>query len=395
MLTFKSFRNPLLIISDNPALSGGLSRMCRDLASLACTIPQFRVAVMGRGIGQMRKFPWLTYDYPESEQWGENYLQSVWEDFAGEESGVMLTLDDLSRRHWMVNPIGLPYHMQKFLGDGRNFKRWAYVPLDSMGPFGLPSATRDCALRFDRLLAPSEWGCTVFKLNGRRDADWLPHGIWMDKFKPYPRDIAGVKNCIGLSEGDIHVGCVMANQARKDFPAAFECFMELKREYGNRLRIWLHTDTLMGYWNVYALAADYGIGDCLETTGNLNDYQLAIRYGACDCTILPSAGEGFGYPIAESLACGTPCIVTGYAAGPELVEESCRVAPLAFRVDTQYNCRRAVLSGYAFAQLAKEQIAIKRADWEFRSQQLAASVSHLDWTKLKLPWEKWLLEGLK
>lgn len=361
--------------------------MCRDLASLCSTMPQFRVGVLGRGLGQRSKFPWITYDFPESGNWGEDIIEPVWNDFAGEDSGVIITLDDLSRRHWFTNPVGMSPQLQRFLGDGRNFKKWAYLPLDSTGPkgFTLSAAATDCALRYDRVLAASEWGYNLLRASGRHDADWLPHGIWVDKFNPWPH----------LSDPNVYVGCVMANQSRKDFPAAFEAFAVLKEEYGNRLRIWLHTDVMIRYWNIYALAADYGVSDCIEVTQDKDDKQLALHYSACDCTILPSAGEGFGFPTAESLACGTACIVTDYAAGQEIVEEECRVTPLAYRIDTQHNCRRAVLSGYAFAQKAKEQIEKKRADWGYRSQELANSVSHLDWTKLGNLWRKWLLDGIK
>jgi glycosyltransferase involved in cell wall biosynthesis len=220
--------------------------------------------------------------------------------------------------------------------------------------------------------------------SGRKDADWLPHGLWLDKFHATTKP-----------EGpEVTVGSVMANQARKDYPTAFGCFAVLRQRYGNLFHAWLHTDTLMGYWNVPAMAADYGITDCLECTISLSDDQLALRYSACDCTILPSGGEGFGYPIAESLACGTAPIVTNYAAGAELAPALCRVDPVAYRVDTQHNVLRAVLSGSAFADAAEAQIDLKREDWEYRPQELAAAVAHLDWNKLKYPWMGWLKEGL-
>lgn len=390
----KPLSNPILIVSDNPAHSGGLARMGRDLATLCCTMPQFRVGYMGRGTGNKRKLPFYLFSYPESGQWGEAYIKDVWNDFSGGEPGVIITGDDLSRRHWFVNPTGLPQDLAQFLGPGRNFKRWAYIPLDSTGPNGktLSVAGRDCALRYDRTLAASEWGCEVLKASGRTDADWLPHGIWPDKFKVPPSFTHGFFDW----GGKIVVGCVMANQARKDFPAAFECFATLRADYGNRFHAWLHTDSLLNYWSVYALAADYGVGDCLEVTvGGCEDSVLSARYAACSCTILPSAGEGFGFPIAESLASGTACIVTDYAAGPELVEESCRIEPVCYRVDTQHNVLRSVLSGYAFAQAAKGQIEAKQEDWEYRSGQLAATVEHLHWPRLKYPWERWLLDGLR
>ncbi len=187
----------------------------------------------------------------------------------------------------------------------------------------------------------------------------------------------------------------MANQSRKDYPAAFECFAALKRHYGNKFKAWLHTDEMIRYWNVPALAAEYGVGDSIEVTTGLNDSQLALRYSACDCTVLPSAGEGFGFPVIESLACGTVCITTDYAGGSELVGEDCRVKPMCYRVDTQHCVRRAVLSGVAFAQAAIGQIEAKSQDWEYRSEQLAETVQHLEWGKLKHSWTRWMLEGLR
>jgi glycosyltransferase involved in cell wall biosynthesis len=167
--------------------------------------------------------------------------------------------------------------------------------------------------------------------------------------------------------------------------------------FGNRFHFWIHTDRMIHYWNLYALAADYGLtsGD-YEATFEASDAELALRYSACGCTILPSGGEGFGYPIAESMACGTACVVTDYAAGQELVREwDCCVPPKALRVDTQHNVMRAVLDSRGFAKRAIAQVELKRTDWEGRGEELRKSVEHLDWPKLKFVWQRWLREGLR
>jgi glycosyltransferase involved in cell wall biosynthesis len=300
------------------------------------------------------------------------------------------SLWDLSRQLWFGQPQTVRPDLAKFLGEGRNFRKWAYTPVDSTGPdeHGLPMGMAAAAMGYDRLLAASEWGANVLRRT-RPDADWIPHGIWMDKFQVKPQ----AKILLDW-DGFVTVGCNMGNQARKDWPVAFECASLLKQEYGNRFKFWAHTDATIRYWNLAGLAADYGVGDCTELTMDLNDEQLAQRYSACDCTILPSGGEGFGYTIAESMACGTACVVTYYAAGQELVDEDCKVPPVAYRVDTMHNTRRAVLSGYGFANRAGAQIERKQIDWEGRGQEVRERVGHLDWEKLKPVWTRWLLEGI-
>lgn len=388
----KPFSNPILICGDNPCHVGGLARSGRDIAQLLTTMPEVRVAYLGRGIGQDNRFKFWIYDFHESGQWGEGYIEYAWKNFSDGEEGVILTTDDLSRRHWFSNPVGLPEDLARFLGDSRNFQKWAYVPLDSAGPSGrtLPTAGRDCLRGFDRVLAASHWAQEVFIQSGREDAEWLPHGIWPERF----HIVENAREQLGWKPGEIHVGAVMANQERKDFPAVFECFRHLEDRYGERFRGWLHTDVPIRNWNIYALAVDYGV-ERTDVTFELTDLELATYYSACHATLLPSGGEGFGYPIAESMACGTACVVTDYAGGAELVEPSCRIEPLTYRVETPYNCLRAINAPHRFSLQLMEEIAIKEDDWQARSRQVAGQVEHLHWPCLKDRWINWIERGLK
>jgi glycosyltransferase involved in cell wall biosynthesis len=73
-----------------------------------------------------------------------------------------------------------------------------------------------------------------------------------------------------------------------------------------------------------------GLSDCVELLGFVDEDHLVRAYQAADVTILPTqALEGFGTIISESLACGTPVIVTPIGGMPEAI------APLGRDLITQ------------------------------------------------------------
>ena len=126
-----------------------------------------------------------------------------------------------------------------------------------------------------------------------------------------------------------------------------------------------------------------------------NDTELSYLYSMCDLTFLPSLGEGFGYPIVESMACGVPCVHGSYGGGAELLpDESWAVDPIAYRYETQYDCKRPVYKAEDWAQLIRGGLAAK-AKGDFSAESLRASVEHLNWSNLHTVWERWFREGVK
>jgi glycosyltransferase involved in cell wall biosynthesis len=68
--------------------------------------------------------------------------------------------------------------------------------------------------------------------------------------------------------------------------------------------------------------------------GRITPADLAGAYNAMDVFVLPTKGEGFGMPLVEAQACGTPVITTATTSGPEL----CRTGRL-INVDRFADCR--------------------------------------------------------
>lgn len=196
----------------------------------------------------------------------------------------------------------------------------------------------------------------------------------------------------------IHVGLVMTNQQRKDWGLAAAICAGLAERLQGEVRFWWHSDLETRHWSLPALVADFQLGELVEITHPpVDDAWLAERYRKCDVTILPSSGEGFGYTIFESLACGTPCIHGDYAGGASIMRtcglEYMLVPPREWCLSEVHNCIRPVYRPDDFVAVAM-QVLEQHKQMEIGREQVAQSVQHLAWSKLGHTWKRWLREGL-
>lgn len=66
------------------------------------------------------------------------------------------------------------------------------------------------------------------------------------------------------------------------------------------------------------MTTDPEIKDLFVLQDNINDEELSWLYGNCLFSIYPSFYEGWGLPIAESMAHGAPCIASNTSSIPEI-----------------------------------------------------------------------------
>jgi glycosyltransferase involved in cell wall biosynthesis len=69
---------------------------------------------------------------------------------------------------------------------------------------------------------------------------------------------------------------------------------------------------------IYAFEHDPEVKDQVQILSGLSDGQLAWLYQNCRFTIYPSVYEGWGLPIAESLAYGKLCLPSSSASMTEI-----------------------------------------------------------------------------
>jgi glycosyltransferase involved in cell wall biosynthesis len=407
--TLKALRRPvpILFLGDAPELPTGLARIGRDLAIRVARMPEFRVGYLGREGTGSRSAPFQQYHYQltRTQQWAEDVLVNVWEDFAGSEQGIIFTVWDLSRTFWLSSNGPHRTMLEKNL-------LWGYAAIDGegMGKGGAMSPILTAsAANYDRLLAYTQFGQRVLQTSlstGLVDIeqqqlqalDWMPHGYDPEIF--YLRDAERtdeLRRIAGTSDRYV-IGCVMSNQERKDWGLAFRIARSVAKKVPNVLfRFW--TDDYTRYWDFNALISDAGLNSRNLTTmctgySPQSDKHMSAFYATCDLTILPSLGEGFGYPIVESLASGVPVIHGNYAGGAEIIQNKDLLIPAsAVRVETRYNVLRPVFHVRDWVDKIVEVSQHRRTD-ALRPDVLADSVRHLQWPLLWPRWERWFRDGI-
>lgn len=375
---------PFLLLSDSVDTHSGLGRITRDLAYGLSKMPEFRVATVGRGGRGTSKMPFLQYYIPNDGGWGEEEFGEIWRDFASGDKGIVFTIWDASRVRYLVDEKAPGFPRESTM----DFQRWGYFPVDSSGPNGkLTGVLADTISRFNRVLTYGLWAKELVERSIGRPVDWIPHGINMDTFQP--RDPVGARLSSGFGPEHKVIGMVATNQTRKDWGLAMLVISELIKQRPN-VRFWVHIDELIRHWNIPALVIDYNLHEYVKvtTSDTMTDTQLSWLYSACDLTILPSS-EGFGYPLAESMACGTPAIHSNYAGGAEIVSPHCLVEVNGMRIDGIYNCVRPTWSPADWIARIN-----KVLDGDNSRAETRRYVEHLDWPNLWPVFKKWFLKGL-
>ena len=103
---------------------------------------------------------------------------------------------------------------------------------------------------------------------------------------------------------------------RRNLPNVLRAFAALKREHQLPHRLVLIGSSLPGT-SFEAEAAALGITPDIVTVPYASHEEIAVAYNASAMLLYPSSYEGFGMPVLEAMACGTPVIALNNTAFPE------------------------------------------------------------------------------
>ena len=102
---------------------------------------------------------------------------------------------------------------------------------------------------------------------------------------------------------------------------------------------------------VYQTIAELGLQDVVVFTGFIDELDMPAVYSLAGTMVFPSLYEGFGYPVIEAMACGTPVVASRVSSLPEVCGDAAvLISPLDPR-DIAEACRTILLDPARSAEL--------------------------------------------
>lgn len=151
------------------------------------------------------------------------------------------------------------------------------------------------------------------------------HGVDTDFFVPLSEEERfRYRQKMGLDKREIVVLHVGSNAPYKNIPAVVYTIAHLY--HGGYPVRWIKAGQPLSP-SLHALAQSLGIAERIHVEMNVDDNRLRELYQACDVILFPSVREGFGLPVLEALACGTPAVIADTPALNEWAGEVCLSAP--------------------------------------------------------------------
>lgn len=241
--------------------------------------------------------------------------------------GDINSIVGLHYQHWHADVL-FSLHDGQAIIDGPSLKRkfpklrWSlWFPVDSE-PF--PSVYANNVSSSFLPMVMSRFGEKVAREAGF-ELRYTPHGIDLSIFQPIER--ADARKKLGWPQQAFIVSMVAANCGyRKAFPQNIEGFARFHDKHPDSM-LYLQTQkTAADGLDLEAVCVEFGLEpgenvffcDLYSDLLGIPDSEMALIYNASNALLSVTMGEGFGLPIVEAQACGTPVIVGDWSAMSEL-----------------------------------------------------------------------------
>lgn len=215
----------------------------------------------------------------------------------------------LPRRSAMtVHDIGFMGYPQAYRPAGRIYQRWS---------------TAWAAWRANRLLTVSDFSRQeIERLFPKAAGKVTVTPLAFDRRRFYPvdqREAIPVLDKYGLRPPYfLYVGRLEEKKNMSGLLAAFRQFSEREAAGVGMHQLALVGPTGFGFDQAFERIADSSAASAVKTLGYVDSQDMAALYSGALALILPSWYEGFGMPMLEAMACGTPVLASRIPALEEV-----------------------------------------------------------------------------
>lgn len=168
-------------------------------------------------------------------------------------------------------------------------------------------------------------------------------GVDHETFRPV-EGITSFLERYQLSADQRYVLYVGSEAPRKNFKRVVDAFGRIADEFPNLKLVKVGSPQFShAREQVVGQIESLGLSSRVVFTEGVSEGDLALFYNKAELFIFPSLYEGFGFPVLEAMACGTPVICSNTASLPELVGDAALLVD-PYDVDGVAAAMRRVLS---------------------------------------------------
>jgi glycosyltransferase involved in cell wall biosynthesis len=148
------------------------------------------------------------------------------------------------------------------------------------------------------------------------------HGVAHDRFTPDSVPNALLENA-GLAPDQPYIVHISNEALHKNFRTLLKAFAKVHAERPEVALVKLgRPHHIVYYQETLAFTRSLGIQDAVKFIPNVSDEEVVNWYRGASVLVMPSLVEGFGLPVLEAMACGTPVVTSDAGALVEITGDA-------------------------------------------------------------------------
>jgi glycosyltransferase involved in cell wall biosynthesis len=147
-------------------------------------------------------------------------------------------------------------------------------------------------------------------------------GVDYDLFRPISNEqaITNVKNKYGITgQYLLYLGTL---EPRKNIERLIEAYSKILKDVSDPPTLVISGGKGWMYDTIFEKVNELNISSNIIFTGYIDKHHIPILLSGAVAFIFPSLYEGFGLPVLEAMACGTPVITSNLSSLPEVVGDA-------------------------------------------------------------------------